>query len=416
MPSRLNLRAFCQRPAWGLRLLGATLATSCQEKPGATPQPHAAVASVRLSADSVRAGTGQTVQLQALVRDAKGRVLPNRLVTWRSFHDTTATVSSSGLVRLLREGTTHVTATCEGRTGRAQVRAYALLPRHPYVSFQQAPAQLQPWAGAHVVLLTPESDLDPRLMQRLVSSLDGGYAYYRLVTGREPSRHPVYSYQGKGTVASVAQTCGVACGKIGATGIELVHPWFSAWYAGVRDYGQHRTTLFYELGRNYWFYWDQLYYAGCQLDVATGYAHLMKYMATDYLRLPLSPIEAEQRRALEAVAATYLHTPAWDWQRVVTSGQAPGGAGPPVGGQLLFAALLLRLQAQYGGQAFIERFWREVGHRPPTARLQDAIDNLALAACAGANGNLLHVLAQQWRFALSSAAHQEAQARFGNPL
>ncbi|QNP54277.1 Ig-like domain-containing protein [Hymenobacter qilianensis] len=370
---------------------------------------------MQLATDSVRLGTGQTVQLQALARDARGNALSDRLITWQSAQESTATVSSTGLVSLVREGTTSITATCEGRTATAHVRAYALLPRYAYVSFQQVSSQLQPWAGEHLVLLTPESDRDPRLMQRLVASLDGGYAYYRLVTGREPSRHPTYTYQGKGTVASVAQTCGVACGKIGATGIEMMHPWVTDLYAGVRDKGEHRTTLFYELGRNFWFYWDPLYVTGMKLDVATGYAHLMKYMATDYLRLPLSPIEAQQRRGLEEIATVYLRSPEWDWQRVVRSGQALDGEGKPVGGQFLLAGLLLRLQAQHGGQGFIQRLWREVGQRPHARSEQEAIDNLALAIYAGANQNLGQVLTQQWRFALSGAAQQEAQTRFGNP-
>jgi hypothetical protein len=388
-PPRAFSQLLCQ-----LLILSLLAFASCQQREQADAAPRAEVASVQLSTDSVRLGQGQTLQLQALVRDAQGHLLPNRAIVWHTDPGPVATVSSTGLLHLLSEGTTTLTATCEGHQATAQVRAYALLPLYRYVSFQNAESLLQPWAGARVVLLTPSSALDPRLMQRLVSTLDGGYDYYRLVTGKEPSRHPVYTYQGKGTVASVAQTCGVACGKIGSTGIEMVHPWVS----------------------DFWFYWDQLYFTGCQLDVATGYSHLMKYMAADYLRLPLSALEAEQRRAMEDVASEYLRTPGWSWERVVSSGQAPAAAGSPVGGQLLFAGLLLRLQEQYGGQAFILRLWQEIGQRPRTSSLQDAVDNLALGACAGANKNLLQVLTRDWRFAVSSAATQEAQARFGAPI
>ncbi|WP_400190470.1 Ig domain-containing protein [Hymenobacter sp. B81] len=403
----------------GQALGTATITVSCEGKVARATVwvKPVVVASVRILTDSVRINSGLTVQLQAVALDAAGRPLTGRPITWQSSSGATATVSGSGLVTAAGAGTATITATSGTRSGSAHVRVYARLPLYNYVSFQNVASVLQPWAGQRVVLLTPEQNLDPRIMQRIVGSLDGGYDYYRQVTGREPARHPTYTYQGKATIASVAQTCGGACGQLGYTGIEMIHPWVTELYDDVRLRGQHHATFFYELGRNFWFYSPQLYYSsGMRMDVATGYAELMKHMATDYLRLPLRPLEASMRQGLDNVAATYLNTPGWDWSRAVTTGEAPNASGSPHASHLLFAGMLLRLQSQYGRHLFMERFWQEAGRRTQTTSVQHAIDNLALATCAGANANLTRVLSTQWRMVVSGGAQAEAQTRFGNPI
>jgi trimeric autotransporter adhesin len=80
-----------------------------------------AVASVSVEPASATLAPSQTVQLQAIVRDAAGNVLTGRTVTWSSNNAAVATVNGSGLVTGAAGGQATITAATGGRTGSAQV-------------------------------------------------------------------------------------------------------------------------------------------------------------------------------------------------------------------------------------------------------------------------------------------------------
>jgi CubicO group peptidase (beta-lactamase class C family) len=84
-----------------------------------TPPP---VASVTIAPDSLDVVLRATTQLAATARDAGGAVLGGRTVNWTSANPAVATVSGSGLVTALTQGTTTITASSEGRSGTARVR------------------------------------------------------------------------------------------------------------------------------------------------------------------------------------------------------------------------------------------------------------------------------------------------------
>ncbi|HEX6964194.1 MAG TPA: Ig-like domain-containing protein [Gemmatimonadaceae bacterium] len=79
------------------------------------------VASVTVSPSSTQITVGQTVQLHATTLDAQGKTLTGRSISWQSSNDGIATVSSSGLVTGVAQGTVTISATSEGKTGKAQV-------------------------------------------------------------------------------------------------------------------------------------------------------------------------------------------------------------------------------------------------------------------------------------------------------
>jgi uncharacterized protein YjdB/alpha-tubulin suppressor-like RCC1 family protein len=65
---------------------------------------------------------GDTLQLEAVIRDPRGGVLRDRSVAWKSESPATATVSAAGLVTAVAEGSAKVTATSEGQSGAASVK------------------------------------------------------------------------------------------------------------------------------------------------------------------------------------------------------------------------------------------------------------------------------------------------------
>lgn len=103
------------------------LTLSCSD--GGTTGPKVEpVASVVVSPPTGSVGIGETLQLTATAKDAKGNVLSGRSFTWSSSQESAATVNSSGLATGVSEGTATITATCEGRSGSAAVSVVDLTP------------------------------------------------------------------------------------------------------------------------------------------------------------------------------------------------------------------------------------------------------------------------------------------------
>jgi uncharacterized protein YjdB len=83
--------------------------------------PRPPIAAVTIVPESIEIVVGGAVQLTAAMWDASGRSARGRVVTWASSHPAVATVSATGLVTALLQGSTTITATCEGRRGTAVV-------------------------------------------------------------------------------------------------------------------------------------------------------------------------------------------------------------------------------------------------------------------------------------------------------
>ncbi len=82
------------------------------------PAPVAAVRVVPLTA-TITIGEGQ--QLSATVLDANNNILSDRAVTWQTFDQTKATISPTGFVTAVAEGSATIAATSEGVSGASQI-------------------------------------------------------------------------------------------------------------------------------------------------------------------------------------------------------------------------------------------------------------------------------------------------------
>src|SRR5439155_13027236 len=79
------------------------------------------VASVAISPATASLAVGQTVQLTATPQDSAGTTLTGRTVTWASSNPSVATVSRSGQVTGVAEGSATMAATSEGKSGTAAI-------------------------------------------------------------------------------------------------------------------------------------------------------------------------------------------------------------------------------------------------------------------------------------------------------
>ncbi|HUF50970.1 MAG TPA: Ig-like domain-containing protein, partial [Longimicrobiales bacterium] len=79
------------------------------------------VATVTVSPATASITVGSSRQLTATPRDAAGNALTGRAVTWSSSNTAVATVSSTGLVSGVAQGSATITATSEGASGTSSI-------------------------------------------------------------------------------------------------------------------------------------------------------------------------------------------------------------------------------------------------------------------------------------------------------
>lgn len=97
---------------------------------------------------------GGTLQLVASARAADGDILADRTVAWTSADESLATVSESGLVAGMAEGTTIITATIEGVSGTATV---VVLPA-PTATVEVSPSPASVMVGMTMTLTATPRD------------------------------------------------------------------------------------------------------------------------------------------------------------------------------------------------------------------------------------------------------------------
>jgi len=88
---------------------------------GPGPGGSSAVASVTIEPLTASLSVGSTLRLKVILHDAAGRELANRTISFTSSDDRVLSVDATGLVRALAEGQVTLTATSEGKSGRATI-------------------------------------------------------------------------------------------------------------------------------------------------------------------------------------------------------------------------------------------------------------------------------------------------------
>lgn len=107
------------------------------------------VATVTVTPGVVPLIQGSTQQLTATLRDGAGNALADRLITWTSSNTAVASVSSTGLVTTVGQGTTTISASSEGKTGTSVFWSlFGLTPAVPYTA--QAPINVSAFAYVNV--------------------------------------------------------------------------------------------------------------------------------------------------------------------------------------------------------------------------------------------------------------------------
>lgn len=95
----------------------AVTATTCRD----STAPPSAVATVTIAPSVVTLPIHGTRSLTATIKDAAGRVLTDRAVTWTSSNTSVATISATGLATGIAQGSAIISAVVEGRSATATI-------------------------------------------------------------------------------------------------------------------------------------------------------------------------------------------------------------------------------------------------------------------------------------------------------
>lgn len=269
---------------------------------------------------------------------------------------------------------------------------------------------MHPWEGEHIVFFTTTDDLDQDVMDRFVDRLDAGYALYEDIVGRAPHTHS--EWNGKTPIAAIpdsALSCGVGCGYVGATGIELGKFYTVDYPMVAENPDAFPHYAFYEMGRNYFVFGNK------HSNFTTGFAVFMRYVCMDTLEC-VDP-EANAREKIEEVEARIAESDISFLDAFTNAGayteKQPrlqnfrGGCDQPC----VYASAMLKLHTDYGGDDFLRRFFRQLDTCPgypnnePEGALKQSVAWLIAASCA-AGEDLTPVFVDRWRLPLNGRARR----------
>ena len=274
-----------------------------------------------------------------------------------------------------------------------------------YKSFDDKSLPLYAWRGNKIMLLSSSNMLNPTTMNKWVLKMDTAYMFYTLCTGREPTFNTGITYIDKrATIAEVPTTCGAGCGYLGWTGIELQTMYFTSNYNYLNNENLYSQELFYELGRNFWFYDNTLKYQTND-PIATGYAVFMRFMAMEAANVQGAPFGSwsfsEFKNNVINLLPSYLEDQNLKWNNTLAIGK--GVPNSNVGATDLFASFCFYLRNNYGGTRWVENVWKYAALRPKANTTQDAVDNFIIASSQAASENLSSLF-KYWKWPISNDA------------
>jgi serralysin len=265
-------------------------------------------------------------------------------------------------------------------------------PSYQYKSFDQPAITYSrvPWVGHHVALLTERRDLDHHTMARILTGIDRAYEYYFQLTGRAPSPASIYQHLLAITEVPTSSCGGAACGNPGSTGVELAGSTFDTLYQQVCASNLFDQVVFYELGRNFWFYESQLGIVGRSKEpspegvFSKGFAIENRFRSMEAAGVRGAPynermnFEEFRYSILETLLDSYLKDSSLNWENTLNEPAAPkndyGWGGPD------FAAAILNMIQRDGGETGMGRFWRKMESLPEANEPIKGMENFLQAA------------------------------------
>jgi len=221
-------------------------------------------------------------------------------------------------------------------------------------------------------------------MKCLVLALDKAYSVYLQITGVEPTHAIQGTLDGLDIGAEVPDTdtaCGgAACSYLGAFGSEIGTTYFKELYDGIQLHGEYDQAMFYEFGRTFWFYQNQI---GLVDPFVTGFAIANRFISLDRAGLRGGPFEklsyAKMKQSiLVEYLNNYLTNPNLNWRNTLLSDNPPasqhGWSTADLAGSMIY-----RIYSDCGFNAY-RAFWKDLGKQASAQTPDDAIRRFLASA------------------------------------
>lgn len=278
---------------------------------------------------------------------------------------------------------------------------------------------LYPYDGKYVSLLLLNNNYDEVIIEEILNTFDSAYKLFKEVTGRDPHLSK-QQRNGRLTLAEIGDHLmpegAGAHADTGVTGIEMRSYVFSNLYNGVQENSKYDQALFYELGRNFWFYSSEIsasrdfpsansQNANNHFVVGTGYAIFMRHWLMNKLGLKgtfnggsLTDLEKE----IKGLLTTYVWDEQYSFENTVVLNLS---TSTTKSGADMFASFLFALAEQYGDE-FIHKLWKEIENGKNAAKKYSSTDNFIVAASKAANKDLRDTF-KTWKWPAVGAKSNE---------
>jgi hypothetical protein len=257
----------------------------------------------------------------------------------------------------------------------------------PYTTFRGESIDVRAYPGRNVVLmLNPARVTDRELAENIVNAIDRAWDWYRDFFGRVPS--PYNTYEGKSIIAENAQDpAASARGRIGTTGIEI-GPGSMNRLMSEAAQDRYNQAVFYELGRNFWFFEPQLgalkaaVVGGC---FTTGFATVHRFYSMEAKGIVGAPwddaIDFDKFRhiSLNETIDRYIADTRLNWQNTIGADKPPPNPYNWVGSYHLAAGFFHRIRRDHGYAGY-RQFWQLMARAPRAESGRDAVVNFVQVA------------------------------------
>jgi serralysin len=268
-----------------------------------------------------------------------------------------------------------------------------------YKPFGDAAAvQLRPYVGRNVaLLLNPARATEQTIADRVVSAIDGAWDWYRGFFGRAPVNYRTHA--GKSIIAEVEASCGAGCGFIGNTGIEISAPTMSRLLTEAAQ-DRYNQAVFYELGRNFFFFSDQLHAMAPSANggvFVTGFAHVHRFHAMEAAGLTGAPwddkLDFDDFRyfILVELLDLYLADKSLNWENTLAVDKVPRNPHSWISAAHLAAAFFHRIRCDHGLAGY-RRFWQLMATAPKATTARDSAARFVQVARAATGEDYRNLL------------------------
>lgn len=269
-----------------------------------------------------------------------------------------------------------------------------------YETINKDVTYLYPYDGRNISILLQNNNYDEEVMKSLLKAFDNAYDEFENITGRKPAS----SKQERNGLLIIAEPEAKFLPNVGAhaytskAGIEMSSAVFLSLYNGVRENNTFEQAVFYELGRNFWFYTRQI---GARKDftipnspssnngfiVGTGYAIFMRHWIMNKIGVngrfnggSLSNME----RSIKDLITEYISEDSYTFNNTVVLNRSTRSDRS---GADMFASFLFSLSDTYG-DSFVTKLWKEVENGKNATSKYSSTDNFIVAASKAANKDL----------------------------